>query len=55
MASYRLRPMLWKGLGRALCNCVVRHTPNVRFGSLADMATSQRDVRFTPDNGHSGR
>src|ERR1700681_1297918 len=26
---------------------------NVRFGSLADMATTSRDVRFTPDNGHA--
>jgi hypothetical protein len=24
----------------------------VRFGSLADMATGQRDVRFTPESGH---
>ena len=25
---------------------------NVRFGSKADMATSPRDVRFTPESGH---
>jgi hypothetical protein len=25
---------------------------HVRFGSLADMATGQRDVRFTPNSGH---
>jgi hypothetical protein len=26
---------------------------DVRFGSLADIATLNWDVRFTPDNGHS--
>jgi hypothetical protein len=26
---------------------------HVRFGSLADIATRSRHVRFTPDNGHS--
>jgi hypothetical protein len=26
---------------------------NVRFGSLADIVTSPRHVRFTPNNGHS--
>jgi hypothetical protein len=26
---------------------------NVRFGSLADITTRSRHVRFTPDNGHS--
>ena len=26
---------------------------NVRFGSLADIASSSRDVRFTPNSGHS--
>jgi hypothetical protein len=25
---------------------------NVRFGSLADIAAGQRDVRFTPNSGH---
>jgi len=25
----------------------------VRFGSKADMAACQRDVRFTPESGHS--
>ena len=29
-----------------------RKGPNVRFGSLADMTTSQGDVRFTPKSGH---
>jgi hypothetical protein len=28
-------------------------TPDVRFGSKADMATSLRDVRFTPESRHS--
>ena len=28
------------------------HVAHVRFGSIADMATNPRDVRFTPDNGH---
>ena len=27
------------------------HYPSVRFGSLADILTSQRHVRFTPNNG----
>jgi hypothetical protein len=39
-------------LGRrawALENCGA----NVRFGSLADMTPSDRDVRFTPNSGHS--
>ena len=27
--------------------------PNVRFGSLADITTRPRHVRFTPDSGHS--
>jgi hypothetical protein len=26
---------------------------NVRFGSLADILTSSRHVRFTPNSGHS--
>jgi hypothetical protein len=26
---------------------------DVRFGSLADITTRSRHVRFTPDNGHS--
>src|SRR5262245_28901025 len=26
--------------------------PNVRFGSLADILTSSRHVRLTPNNGH---
>jgi hypothetical protein len=26
---------------------------DVRFGSLADILASQRDVRFTPESGHS--
>ena len=26
---------------------------NVRFGSLADIPRGQRDVRFTPNSGHS--
>ena len=26
--------------------------PDVRFGSLADIATYLSDVRFTPKNGH---
>jgi hypothetical protein len=26
---------------------------NVRYGSLADILTSSRHVRFTPDSGHS--
>ena len=30
-------------------------TPNVRFGSKADIAVSPRDVRFTPDSGHVRR
>jgi hypothetical protein len=25
---------------------------NIRFGSKADIPTSQRDVRFTPESGH---
>jgi hypothetical protein len=25
---------------------------DVRFGSKADMATTPRDVRFTPESGH---
>ena len=29
------------------------HFHNVRFGSLADILTSPRHVRFTPDSGHS--
>jgi hypothetical protein len=28
-------------------------TANVRFGSKADIATDQRNVRFTPESGHS--
>jgi hypothetical protein len=32
---------------------VPQGTADVRFGSKADMATRQRDVRFTPNNGHS--
>jgi hypothetical protein len=28
---------------------------NVRFGSLADISTSPRDVRFTPNSGHDLR
>jgi hypothetical protein len=35
---------------------VLNHTKiqlaDVRFGSKADMATSQRNVRFTPKSGH---
>ena len=27
-------------------------TANVRFGSLADMAPSPHNVRFTPESGH---
>jgi hypothetical protein len=27
--------------------------PDVRFGSIADIATGSRDVRFTPNSGHS--
>jgi hypothetical protein len=27
--------------------------PNVRFGSKADIARCQADVRFTPKSGHS--
>src|SRR4051794_9867616 len=34
-------------LGLAHCRPV-----DVRFGSLADIRTGQRDVRFTPESGH---
>ena len=27
--------------------------PNVRFGSLADICSAKRHVRFTPNSGHS--
>jgi hypothetical protein len=27
--------------------------PHVRFGSLADICGAKRDVRFTPNSGHS--
>src|SRR5262245_52835522 len=29
-----------------------RETPNVRFGSKADMCAAKSDVRFTPKSGH---
>ena len=32
-------------------NCL----PDVRFGSLADISASQRDVLFTPNSGHVQR
>ena len=28
---------------------------DVRFGSLADICSAKRDVRFTPESGHSVR
>ena len=40
----------------ASITCRPAQSPNivdVRSGSLADMATGQRDVRFTPNSGHS--
>ena len=33
--------------------CLRKHGENVRFGSLADIAARDGDVRFTPANGHS--
>ena len=39
-ASYRLRLAHWKGAA------------DVRFGSLADMCSAKRHVRFTPESGH---
>src|SRR6478672_7579584 len=30
-------------------------TPNVRFGSIADMTACLRDVRITPESGHQSR
>ena len=36
-----------------LTKAAVRALPDVRFGSLADMATLFGDIRFTPESGHS--
>src|SRR6478609_11603618 len=43
------RPRLGRPLGSGF-RTVLSH---VRFGSLADIRTSPRHVRFTPDSGHS--
>jgi hypothetical protein len=37
---------------RAPADDALAFTAHVRFGSKADMATSQRNVRFTPKSGH---
>jgi hypothetical protein len=38
--------------GRTLDAILIASIRHVRFGSKADMATSQHNVRFTPESGH---
>ena len=51
-ASYRVRPMLWKGLGPVSCNLFMRQF-NIGVGSQADTARSKRDICCDPISGHS--
>ena len=53
--SYGAEPSVWSGadqgaLGQPTPRLAIKHA-NVRYGSLADILTSPRHVRFTPNNG----